>query len=183
MLSPILTGLGSLAELCHLLSVSFSSLWLSISVIKVMRIFSCSSWGRGPSHPSNDECHKQRNSLWISLLCFYVQGELGFWLLKDWSSSCISFEYFVVACSADLSFPGCMRKWYDIVWLHEGPGLWCLACYIASHNMVSLLSWWTNCQKSLKCQETFSNFMYLVLILLVSSILKFLTLFWLVSGG
>lgn len=66
--------------------------------------------------PSNNECHKQRNWLWISLLCFYVQGELGFWLHKDWSSACISFEYFVVACSADFSFSGCMRKWYDIVW-------------------------------------------------------------------
>lgn len=97
-------------------------------------IFSHSSWGQGPSPPSN-ECHKQRNWLRISLLCCHVQGELGFWL-KDWSSTCISFEYFVVACSADLSFPGCMRKWYDIVWLHKGPGLWCLSCSIASHNIV-----------------------------------------------
>lgn len=41
MLSPILTwhtALGFLAELCHPLSVSFSSLCLSISVIKVLRI-------------------------------------------------------------------------------------------------------------------------------------------------
>lgn len=190
MLNPVLTWgrtLGFLGELCHLLSVSFSSLWLSNYVTWVLRILARERFcrmvltGEVLAAPAI-MCHKQSNSLNFPLIFKESWDSDSF---KDWSSICISFECSVVDCSADLSFPGCMRKQQDdrdilIAWRPWTMVFSLLYCFLY-HGFARV--WWTDCQDSLKCWETFSNFMYLVLILLVSSVLKFLTLFWLVSRG
>ena len=191
MLNPVLTwgrALGFLGELCHLLSVSFSSLWLSSYVIWALRIMARERFCRmvlGGEVPATPAIMCVTSRVTHFEFPFYFQGELGFWLFKDWSSTCISFEYFVVDCLADLSFPGCTRKQQDerdiLIARRPWAMVFSLLHCFSYHGFAPV--WWTDCQDSCKCQETFSNFMYLVLILLVSSVLKFLTLFWLVSRG
>lgn len=89
-----------------------------------------------------------------------------------------------MACVADLSFPVYKRK-EDNRDLLTAWRPWAMAFGLLHYFSYSGLApvWWTDCQDSLKRSETFSNFMYLVLILLVNSVVRFLTLFWLVSRG
>lgn len=120
MVSPILTGLGFLAELCHLLSVSFSSLWLSISVIKVMRIlaregfFHVALGGEVPATPATMSVTSRGTHFEFP---FYV-----FMFKESWDSDSLKTEAAHAFLLSTLlwpvqliCFPGCMRKWYDIV--------------------------------------------------------------------
>ena len=91
--------------------------------------------------------------------CFF-QGELRFWLFKDRSSTCLSFEYLVVDCLADLGFPGCTRKQQDDrdILLAQKPWatVFSLLHGFSYHGFTPV--WWTDCQDSLKCRETFLKF-------------------------
>lgn len=128
--------------MCCSLSVGLFSLWLSSYVIWAQKIQVRERFchmvlgGKVPAAPvsvTNRVTHFE--------FPFYFQGELEFWLFKDCGSTCISFEYFVVDCLADPSFPGVREnnRLIDIFWWHRGPRLQCSACYIASNIMISLL--------------------------------------------
>lgn len=119
----------------------------------------------------------------LAMMC--VTSRVSFHLFsRSAGSTYISFQYFVVACLADLSFPVYKRKEDDrdlLTKQRPWAMVFDLLHYFSYRGLAPV--WWTDCQDSLKRSETFSNSMYLVFILLVNSIVRFPTLFWLVSGG